>query len=275
MARKSLVILLGMFLSAEKWRWLMLSCTTVILIATLALNVLLRPYSDHELVEADTERNGICKMATGVLLPSTWSLMDVLDTMVSRNDLEEVEQRMQQQLDAVGARALKDAAELDALRISVARQQVVAVDRLDKLEKQLKQADEAQVAAGIESVPEFVLDCVQNMGWPSFEWTDPRDGCEFTWCHAAGESAPGVINWVLVGIPEMGNPEANRVSAEACYQSREKDRRIAELEAELATAKQVIDSVSSAYWEWMSGSREWMSGSIIADKIGAIVRSLK
>ena len=49
-------------------------------------------------------------------------------------------------------------------------------EHMDKLEKQLKQADEAQVAAGIESVPEFVLDCVQNMGWPSFEWTDPRDG---------------------------------------------------------------------------------------------------
>ena len=71
-------------------------------------------------------------------------LMDVLDTMVSRNDLEEVEQRMQQQLDAVGARALKDAAELDALRISVARQQVVAVDRLDKLEKQLERIDQAE-----------------------------------------------------------------------------------------------------------------------------------
>ena len=112
-------------------------------------------------------------------------------------------------------------------------------EEVEVLNKKLKQAYAGLVEVGIESVPEFILDCVQNMGWPSFEWTDPRDGCEFTWCHAAGESAPGVINWVLVGIPEMGNPEANRVSAEGCYISREKDGRIAELEAELATAKQV------------------------------------
>jgi hypothetical protein len=81
MARKSLVILLGMFISSVQRRPLMLTCTAIILTAALALNVLLRPYSDHELTEADAESNGICKMATGVLLPSTWSLMDVLDTI--------------------------------------------------------------------------------------------------------------------------------------------------------------------------------------------------
>lgn len=71
-------------------------------------------------------------------------LMDVLDTMVSRNDLEVVEQRLRAQLDTAEAKSLKDAAELDALRDSVARQGLVAVQRLDKLEKQLERIDVAE-----------------------------------------------------------------------------------------------------------------------------------
>ena len=92
----------------------------------------------------------------------------------------------------------------------------------------------------------------------------------------------GILEWELVGIPEMSTPLANRLAAKISYLSREKDRRIAELEAELATAKQVIRSVSSVYWEWeVKGGYVYPPGEyypkedMYIDKIGGIVRSLK
>jgi preprotein translocase subunit SecG len=67
MARKATVVLLGMFISSVENRRLMLVLTGAVLATALALNLCLRPYSDHDLVEADTYSD------------RSWSSMDVLD----------------------------------------------------------------------------------------------------------------------------------------------------------------------------------------------------
>jgi heme/copper-type cytochrome/quinol oxidase subunit 2 len=69
MARKATVVLLGMFISNVENRRLMLVLTGAVLATALALNLCLRPYSDHDLIEADTYSD------------RSWSSMDVLDSI--------------------------------------------------------------------------------------------------------------------------------------------------------------------------------------------------
>ena len=70
MARKSIVVLLGMFISSVGRRRLMLTLTTTVIASALLLNCYLRPYSDHDLVHADTLSS-----------ERSWSSMDVLDAV--------------------------------------------------------------------------------------------------------------------------------------------------------------------------------------------------